>query len=255
MDENNKDLEIFGKKIFFLYPTGSVQSQIIDELVQQEYEVYVSKNYTQLSAALRKYANSIIFINTDEGMQVADWDRWISGMMTTVPGLRFVVLSNNSDEEFINKYLNEIHVVDYIMQKHDMSKSVDKVLEILKKENAKGRRKYIRAFIENETNATLNLPVRGNYLKGVIRDISTVGIACVFDSEPSLKTKELFKDIQIRLQSMLLKVEAIVFGTRVNGSEKTYVMLFTQRIDPEVRTKIRHYIQQNLQSKMDTELK
>ena len=38
-------------------------------------------------------------------------------------------------------------------------------------------------------------------------------------------------------------------------TKKIYVVLFTQRIDPDVRTRIRKYIQQNLQVKMDTELK
>jgi hypothetical protein len=50
-------------------------------------------------------------------------------------------------------------------------------------------------------------------------------------------------------------VEAIVFGSREEGPEKVYVLIFTQRIDPDVRTKIRKYIQHNLQSKMDNELK
>jgi hypothetical protein len=50
-------------------------------------------------------------------------------------------------------------------------------------------------------------------------------------------------------------VEGVVFGSRMDGNEKVYVVIFTQRIDPEVRTKIRKYIQQNLQNKMDEELK
>jgi hypothetical protein len=37
--------------------------------------------------------------------------------------------------------------------------------------------------------------------------------------------------------------------------EKNYVILFTQRIDPSAKTKIRKYIQSNLQSKMDAEMK
>ncbi|MDR2028510.1 MAG: pilus assembly protein PilZ, partial [Treponema sp.] len=61
--------------------------------------------------------------------------------------------------------------------------------------------------------------------------------------------------IQIKLQSMLLKAEGIVFGSRMDGLEKIYVILFTQRIDPDVRVKIRKYIQSNLQAKMDGELK
>ena len=53
---------------------------------------------------------------------------------------------------------------------------------------------------------------------------------------------------------MLIKVEAIAFGSRTDGGEKSYVLLFTQRIDPDVRVKIRKYIQVNLQNKMDSEI-
>jgi hypothetical protein len=50
-------------------------------------------------------------------------------------------------------------------------------------------------------------------------------------------------------------VEGIVFGSRTDhGGEKVYVILFTQRIDPDVRIKIRKYIQQNLQNKMNADL-
>jgi hypothetical protein len=82
-----------------------------------------------------------------------------------------------------------------------------------------------------------------------------VGVSCAFEQDPELTKNALFKDIQVRLQTMLLKVEAIVFGSRMDGNEKIYVLLFTQRINPDVRTKIRKYIQLNLQSKMDKDLR
>jgi hypothetical protein len=50
-------------------------------------------------------------------------------------------------------------------------------------------------------------------------------------------------------------VEGIVFGSRMDGSARIYVILFTQRIDPDVRARIRKFIQQNLQARMDMELK
>jgi hypothetical protein len=82
-----------------------------------------------------------------------------------------------------------------------------------------------------------------------------VGISCTIEDNPDITKNTLFKDIQIKLQTAIMKVEGIVFGTRMEGDDKVYVILFTQRIDPDVRTKIRKYIQHNLQSKMDIELK
>ena len=248
--------EIQGRKIFFLNPTAPVQHQIIEELVQQEFEVYVAKDHSKLSRLLKNYSDSIVFVNIDEGMPEPEWEKWIRGIMTALPDIDIGVFSANTDEEIKLKYINDVHIpCGYTHLSLDMSKTVPKIFEILKIVNAKGLRKYIRATMENDASATLNLPLRGDFIKGLIKDISVVGISCTFDQDPDLTKNALFKDIQIRLQSMLLKVEAIVFGSRMDGNEKIYVLLFTQRIDPEVRTRIRKYIQSNLQSKMDKNLK
>jgi ABC-type phosphate/phosphonate transport system substrate-binding protein len=121
--------------------------------------------------------------------------------------------------------------------------------------NAKGQRKYMRAAMDSDNTATLNMSLPSGFVNGVIKDISVVGVSCTFEQDPELVKNALFKDIQVRLQTMLLKVEAIVFGSRMNGNEKIYVLLFTQRIDPEVRTRIRKYIQTTLQGKIDKEFK
>jgi hypothetical protein len=87
-----------------------------------------------------------------------------------------------------------------------------------------------------------------------VRDISVIGFSCTFPQDPEFSKNVLFEDIQIKLQGQLLKTEGIVFGSRIDKTEKIYVLLFTQRIDPEIRVKIRKYIQHNLQVKMDKEM-
>ena len=248
--------DISGRKIFFLYPTGSVEHQIVTELIQQEYEIYIIRDHSRMPRTLSKYRDSVVYVNIDEKMREDEWDKWIRGLKASLPELKFGVFSSTDDEDIKNKYVNEIRVeCGFIGLKLDMSRSVNKILEILAILNIKGRRKYIRASTARETTATINMPYGGSYINGVIKDVSVVGISCVFDHDPELTKNALFKDIQIRLQSMLLKVEAIAFGSRMDGNEKNYVLIFTQRIDPDVKVKIRKYIQSNLQSKMDAELK
>jgi hypothetical protein len=254
-DGGSSSSDLVGKKIFFLYPTASVQQQIITELVQQEYEVYIAKDHARLAQALKKYSDSVVFANIDEGMPAQEWERWIGGLFTSSPNIKAGIFSSNTDEEFRDKYVNKLHVTcGFFALKLDMSKTTDKVIEVLKIMNVKGRRKYLRATTERESTATLNMPHHGEFINGVIKDISVVGVSCVFENDPGLPKNALFKDIQIRLQTMLLKVEAVSFGSRDNNGEKIYVLLFTQRIDPDVRVKIRKYIQVNLQNKMDFEI-
>jgi hypothetical protein len=203
---------------------------------------------------LREYADSVLFIDINEQMNEKEWDIWITGFMEA-PDTKDVsigIVSANDDETIKRKYLETIKVpCGYTVLGIDLKKATANIINILQSADAKGRRKYIRATVERESNTTINIPVNGNFVNGQIRDISVVGISCTLDENPDIPKNALFKDIQIKLQTSLLKVEGIVFGSRVEGNETIYVILFTQRIDPEVRTKIHKYIQQNLQKKMD----
>jgi hypothetical protein len=250
--------EIVGKKAFFLHPTAVVQNKVIEELVQQEYEVYLTKDQTALKRVLKKYPDSIVFVDINEQMAEKEWEAWIRGVMSD-PETKDIVIgivSAHDNEELRSKYLNTIGIQGgYTLLRADLENSIKLIMSILNAVEAKGRRKYLRATTEHETMTTVNLPFNGAFINGQIKDISVVGISCTFENDPELVKNTLFKGIQVKLQSMLLNVEGIIFGSRMDGNDKIYVLLFTQRIDPVVRTKIRKYIQQNLQSKMDSELK
>jgi hypothetical protein len=254
--DNNSDL--VGKKIFFLHPTIAVQNRIIMELVQQEYEVYVSKNKEKLKKALSKYPDSIVFIDINEQMSEGEWDIWVTGIMEApdMKGVSIGVVTANDDEQIMRKFLLALKVpCGYTVVGHDMERAITQIMAALQNVNAKGRRKYIRAVMERgEASGTVNLPVNGNFVNGIIKDISVVGISCTIDGDPEIPKNTLFKNIQVRLHTNLLKVEGILFGTRPDGTQTVYVILFTQRIDPDVRTKIRTYIQHTLQQRMDPDL-
>jgi len=257
MAESENPTDIVGKKIFFLYPTVVVQNKIITELVQQEYEVYVAKNKDSLRRVLRDYRDSIVFVDINEQMKESEWEAWITAVKsapdtkTTAIG----IVTANDDEKIKRKYLLAIKVCGYTVLKFDLDKAIVHIIEVLQSVNAKGRRKFIRATTTKESNVTLNVPYNGMFINGLIKDISVVGISCTLEGNPEVPKNTLFKDIQVKLQSAIIKVEGIVLGSRQEGYETVYVLLFTQRVDPDVRIKIRKYIQHNLQSKMDIELK
>jgi hypothetical protein len=255
MDSNNEMISISGKKVFFLYPTASIKNQVVIELIQHEIEVYVVKDHARLMKVLKEHPDSVLFVNIDEQISEAEWEKWIETVLSSIPTIKIGVFSSSSDEELKDKYIKKLKAVcGFITLKLDMTRAIQQILDILGVINVKGRRKYLRASIDRESNATLNMPFNGDYINGAVKDLSVVGISVVFDQDPGLKKNALYKDIQVRLQTMLLKVEAIVFGSREDNGQQIYVLLFTQRIDPDVRIKIRKYIQQNLQSKMDNEI-
>ncbi|MDR1286574.1 MAG: pilus assembly protein PilZ [Treponema sp.] len=256
MDES-RQTDLLGKKIFFLHPSAIVQNEIASELTQQEFEIYIIKAHNTLKRVLEHYPDSIVFADIDERMSEENWEDWIRDVMKDpkTAAVKIGVLSANGDENLRRKYINMVRVeAGYTVLKADLPSSIKQILEILTTAGAKGRRKYIRAVTDNETTTTINLPLNGTYVNGTIKDISVVGLSCAFDEDPGLAKNTLFQNIQIKLQSALLKAEGIIFGSRMDGLTRIYVILFTKRTDPEVKVKIRKYIQQNLQAKMDGEL-
>jgi hypothetical protein len=258
MSDENSPSVISGKKIFFLHPSVVVVNQIVQELIQQEFEVYVVKDHGALRRILKQFPDSIVLVDIDEGINENEWEIWIRGVMgnQTTKDIKIGILSSNKDEELKKKYVDNIKVAcGYTVLKKDLSIPMQQILEILKAVGAKGRRKYLRAVIEDGTPATVNMPYNSMFINGAIKDISTAGFSVLFENDPELTKNSLFQDIQIKLQSILLKAEGIVFGSRIDKSHKLYVFLFTQRIDPSVRARIRKYIQQLFQVKIDALLK
>ena len=216
------------------------------------------KDEARLRRALRSYPDSILFASINEVLKESAWEELIRNIMNTpeTKGVDIGVIASGTDDGVKRKYTEEMKVLcGYTSIKSDFNTSVKQLIIGLNNVNAKGRRKYIRMITDNETNTSVNLPINGTFVNGAIKDISVVGFSCAFTDDPALTKNGLIGDIQLKLQSQLIKAEGIVFGSRMDGSEKVYVILFSQRVDPSVRTRIRKYIQSNLQSRMDKELK
>ena len=247
-----------GRKIFFLHPSALVQNQIITELVQDEYEVYSVKSEVKLVRVLKKYPDSIVMACINEGMKESAWEAWLKGVMSenSLSNIDVGIIVSADDLNLRNKFAASMKLAcGYTVLKTDLASVIKQLKGLLNNVNAKGRRKYIRVLIDKESNTTVNLPMNGTFIHGLIKDLSMVGFACTFADDPQIVKNSLFSDIQIRLQTALLKAEGIVFGSRMDGDEKTYVLLFTKRTSPDVQAKIRKFIQNLLQSRMDLELK
>ena len=124
------------------------------------------------------------------------------------------------------------------------------LLTTLKAAEAKGRRKFVRASCEHDTISSLNVREGQLDVTGTLRDMSVVGFSCVLDPDPEFQKNTVLHDIQLRLRGTLVHTEAIVFGKR-EEERTTYVMLFTPRMEPLTRQKIRAYIQAALQFEIE----
>jgi hypothetical protein len=248
------DTNLMGQKVFFVYPSPYFQNDIASEFINQEFEVCFVKEHANLKKVLKDFPKSIVFINIEGSLPEKEWELWIRSVLKdpVTAEVKIGILAESHNEQYEQKYTETLKLpCGYtVISKSDPAKTIKQLVIILTASEARGRRKYVRASSEDKSN-TINIPYNNSYLKGVIKNISAAGFCCCFEQDPDLGKNALCKDIQIRLQKTIIKAEGSVFGSREDGPQKIYVFLFTQRVDPETRFKIRTCIQQLLQLKID----
>jgi hypothetical protein len=254
MDKQETSFGLLGRKIFFLNPLPPIQNGVVDELIQREYEAYVVKDRTALRRTLKELPGSIVFIDIDQAATEKEWENWIREAMKAhdLEDIRIGILTGNRSELLQNKYATMIKLpAGYTVIQRDLKITAAQILSILNANNAKGRRKYLRAAVDKEGQTIVNFPSDGRFINGMAGDISSAGFSCFFNDDPKFPPNSTFSNVQIKLKHIIINVEVTILGFRPEEASKTYVALFTQKISPDTRVKIRKYIQANLQARMD----
>lgn len=249
MDEN----KLLGRKVFILYPHSVIQDDLLYALINNEYEVYLLKDHNRAQKLLEHFPDAIIFINIDDRLNEEEWEEYIRGIMRN-PRLKEVgigILSYNNDQALKQKYLMEIGVpCGFIQLKLGIAQSTRIILAALEANEARGRRKYVRVACEKDENAQFNVRVADTVVAGKIIDISSIGVAVHFDTDPELQKNTLLEGLQLRLRTSLVNLNAVVIGFR-EGRPKKYVLLFSPKTSTAEKEKIRRYIIHSLQSYID----
>ncbi len=245
-----------GKKVFFAYPPSVVRDELISRLLAQEYEVYMLKDVETTTRLIARYPESLVFVNIDAGLSEEEWESWIRARMadpaTSAVGIGIV--SYNADEALQKKYLMDIGIrCGFVKLKLGLEESTRILLETLRANEAKGRRKYVRASCAHDAISTINVREGPIKTTGRIFDISVVGLSCVLDPDPDFGKNVVLRDVQLKLRASLVRVEMVVFGRRMQDDRTMYIMLFSPKTDAAAKEKIRSYIQIALQSEIEAE--
>jgi hypothetical protein len=242
-----------GKKIFFLYPQSVIQQELISFLLKNEYEVYFLNDHLKAIKVFKQFPNSICFINIDDGLKETEWEKYIMDLRanSAISGIQIGILSYNNDPNLMKKYLMDIGVeCGFIQLKLGVKQSTDIILKVLEANEAKGRRKFVRANCENETMVIMNFSYRENSYKGQILDISSVGIAGKFSGPVPLDNKTVISNIQLNLKGSLVQADGIILSRRFD-SANILVILFNPRLEELNLEKVHNFIHRTLQKTID----
>jgi L-rhamnose mutarotase len=242
-----------GKKIFLLYPHSVIRDEMLDMLIMAGYETYTLVDEKKAKKLLAKCPGSIMFINIDEGLKENEWEKYIKDIMEDplTQDSRLGIMSYNQDRDLMQKYLMELSIpCGYVQLKLGLNESTRIILGALEANEARGRRKCIRADCHDDINASINFKGDSGVYHGKILDISAAGIAAKYDKFASLPTNSVLKDVQLRLRGGLVMTDMIFMGQR-HGDRQVQIQLFDPKMSTNNKLVIHRYIKQCLQKYID----
>jgi hypothetical protein len=227
---------------------------MLDILIMGGYETYTLRDEKRARRLLAKFPGSIMFVNIDEGLKEKEWEAYIRGVMDdeTTKDSRLGIMSYNQDKALMGKYLMDIGVpCGYIQLKLGLQESTRIIIGALEANEARGRRKFIRAECADDINASLNYKTPNDEIyQGKILDISSAGVAARFEKIPDLAANSILKEVQIKLRGGIFMATMIYIGRR-NDNKSVSILLFDPKMSPDHKLAIHRYIKLCLQKWID----
>ena len=250
-------VDLFGRKIFFLNPAYSVRNEVITELQNEEYEVYIIESYRDAKNLLRLNENAILFINVDAQLAMNSWYNFIRTFEKedVLSSIYVGIISERIRPADSELFLTTAQIPAGItMLDTDMKFITESILGILKEANAKGRRQYVRANLSHDKEASLfwNHGTKMHQLK--LLDISSVGMSVTVP--PALAQivgkNFILRDVTLRLGSKQIVIEAVVFAVKEIPDGIMWVLLLLPNTSTKTRSIIRQYVSETFQKIMMT---
>jgi hypothetical protein len=240
-----------GRKVFFLYPHSVFNEDLLVDLLSNEYEIYCLSDHVAATKVAATFPGSIFFVNIDAELREPQWEAWIRRLLATQAAAppQIGILTYNPDPDLARKYLMDVGIPSgFIQLKLGLAEGKAIILKTLFANEAKGRRKYVRARCPDSRKASFNVTIRGTHVTGDILDISVVGMCFRCDPAVRLKQNEQLEDVQLRLRGTLCRVSGTYVGAQ--GSADRNLLMFRVPQPDDVRAKIHRFIYLSLQDEM-----
>jgi hypothetical protein len=241
-----------GRKVLFLYPHSVLNEELLVEILENEYEIYCIRDHEAAARVAAAWSGSIIFVNIDEALKELQWELWIRHLMETpeTSSTRLGIMTYNPNPDLARKYLMELMIpCGFIQLKLGMAEAKRIILKTLEANEARGRRRYVRARCLDKQKATFNVSIRETFHTGSILDISVAGMAFKFDVPVAINPNMQLTDVQLRMKGTLCRVSGRFVGAVREHPDRSLFM-FDAPLPEEPRIKIHRFIFNALQDEL-----
>jgi hypothetical protein len=242
-----------GRKVFFLYPHSVLNEDLLVEILANEYEIYCLRNHDAAVKVAAANPGSIFFVNIDDTLKEIQWEAWIRRLISQpeTSSTMVGIVTYNPDAELARKYLMDMMLpCGFIQLKLGLAEGKKIILKTLEANEARGRRRYVRAQISDAKKASFNVKIQERIYAGTILDISAAGMTFDLDKPIVLTPQTPLPDLQLRLKGTLCRVAGTYVGAARGGAGRSLLM-FESPLADDTKQKIHRFIFQSLQEDME----
>jgi len=247
----SRENPLFGRKIFFICPSYIMEKYLIENLRQNEYEVYIIKEYRKAKSVLSKFPDSMCFINIDEELSFSEWFNFMKSFQESdvLKGIYLGILTETASMEDKDKFMMNITLPGGFNRVNKTEKFVNNIMAILDLNGAKGRRKYLRFDTRTAKDVSGYMTSEGKLYSINIKDLSSAGFAIIYKQElvNLFQKNTLIRNLCLNVGRKSMVCSCIIFNTQLNqdGTAMSVLML-TNENPEETKTYIRNYIFEKL---------
>jgi hypothetical protein len=243
----------FGRLIFFLNPYD--YADLIEEIFKNEYEIYPVYQLDKLELILTKYSTSILFINPDKNTNLI-FNKIILKISQNplLYEISVNIICQNENDIALDSI--DIKIDNFFYINNDKKNFKLFILKFLEDNHAKGRRKHIRACLNNEDKLKFSLKINNRIYNGFITNISKKAGAFNFDEKSlNLTTDTAVTDIEFKINENNVALTGKIYRNIEDFDENPYVILFNDEVIKQNDSAlIQSYIYQILQGTMKKNL-
>jgi hypothetical protein len=243
---------IFSKKIFFLFAPEDAENAIIRPVAAHEFEVYAfsPEDTEQYLDALEKFPGSVVFAFMYHNEENTVWDERFKKLTAADSCLQLSVTTWIIDSGYITLNTERSNFTPHtsrIDRADGPQSTVNHIVTILETLNARGDRKHLRAMCGESLQAHFSIKRLEHTYTGTVLDISSFGMACVFNKDIELKIHLFIDDLQLRLVGQSFAVAGSILSKRVIGEKTVYIIVFDFLNDPDALPAVRNFVYDMLQ--------
>ncbi len=247
--------EIFGRKIFFVCATFTLNTNVILRLMDQEFEVYKIDDYRQLKSILTLNPDGIVLINADSTNSANTWYNFVSTLEKTpeFENAAFGIFESKLKKPERDRFQDSLKLkAGYYKIEDSFGPLFGELLGKLDELKAKGIRQFVRYNCIRNKSCEAYF-VNGNMMyKMNFIDISSIGVGLLIPNKYAAiaRVNCVIQGLTLVLGSKQVKVNAKIHTAKALPEGILAVLIFTPDTPDNIRRYVRNYVCESLQKEL-----